>query len=909
MGVIFQRGNLFTVAKTVRMTSFIYTEASEVNLQYENLFKEYVIDTVEGYAERQNIYYDPYNYSDYLDRITSSDFFDRKEVYIGERYNTFFDEPEYNLEYITSSSFSSLKDSDIERRDYSVLETNLDFIELKYSSEIYQSLDNLLSTGMSYQQIIDNLQKSIVYYSSMTLDQIRSRQDYAKRNFQIVTDRISEISDKFPDSKSLLQALYFSRDNKDFEGAMNPLDGTLNLNKVSVLLNQARVQNIGEITTRSDGLSLRTLRDGNYFFNVRDIVLDVQPGMFEETVPILQNPETGLYFLEFSDSIDKIDDSMFFDSDVDRFYETKNLIYGSPKQEYHPINSFFKRYIPTIEQTEMYTTEGNDLLIDLSPVYISDSDRTFVRSIFYVELDDYQDYLGYMPYVKPPTDSFYIPDEQFLQTKIIYPEKEIFKFKYQELKFGGKYVVTEVGDVFIFYNSIEARYAGYHTEYDTLYEYINDLILSTNTTKNEYIKPYEGLYLKTQSNHPSNGGSHLGHFVPHIVKLEDNRRLLETDFFKVETSKNVAQEWAFTQIVIGKNSFYNNLFEFEEVEHDLEINTVGQRYTFEYEIVNARLPFCLTINNSIVSGTVGESEKFLNEYSTESWIGEQNLNIDLNYDDFNPDPIKEITVELVGRAITEGTIDLIESSNIRIMDTIIQYNSDGSIQTTAKITGKLFDYVRTFSIGEDLVDLTITRFEIDRIEGIFDVSFRSAIAIDGESRTQITEGFNVKVDRLADQSFTVFESELITVGGLVKNIDLIFPINNNYTYDKDRFLLTNDDIFGEENKLEKLNRMRSQGHYRYNVTNNIKLIQESIDDLNDDYAAGRTNLTPEQYLQEIEFLESSKGDPTEEQPYERLEEIEEFVLDCNILVDEETFYKDSPERKTTRGYPSYASCN
>ena len=56
MGVIFQRGNLFTVAKTVRMTSFIYTEASEVNLQYENLFKEYVIDTVEGYAERQNIY-------------------------------------------------------------------------------------------------------------------------------------------------------------------------------------------------------------------------------------------------------------------------------------------------------------------------------------------------------------------------------------------------------------------------------------------------------------------------------------------------------------------------------------------------------------------------------------------------------------------------------------------------------------------------------------------------------------------------------------------------------------------------------------------------------------------------------------------------------------------------------------
>ena len=76
---------------------------------------------------------------------------------------------------------------------------------------------------------------------------------------------------------------------------MNPLDGTLNLNKVSVLLNQARVQNIGEITTRSDGLSLRTLRDGNYFFNVRDIVLDVQPGMFEETVPILQNPETGLF--------------------------------------------------------------------------------------------------------------------------------------------------------------------------------------------------------------------------------------------------------------------------------------------------------------------------------------------------------------------------------------------------------------------------------------------------------------------------------------------------------------------------------------------------------------------------------------------------------------------------------------
>lgn len=891
MPVFFGSGNIITKAKTVRMSSFIFTEASEVDITYENHFKEYVLDMTDGFTERQNVYYDPFKYSDYLERVTSTVFVDTKEVYSGEMYNTFFDSPQHNLEYVLGSSFNT--------------EDNTNLVNTKYVSEIYQSLDNLLATGMSYEQITSKIQTQLLTYSSMTLDAFDRKKEYTLRNLNTVKEQIKELGVQDINSKQIIEALYFSTTNEVVESALNPLDGTLNLNKVSILLNQLSSENVfGSIISDKNNIT-RDLQDSIFYLDIeeRGIYRELERSMFDQKVPILQNPETGLYYLEFKDTIDQIDDSMFFDNDVDRVYEHNNIVYGSPNVEYHPINNFFQRYMTTINPSEMYTQEKNDITIDLTPKYISDSDKTFVRSIFYIELEDYQDYLGYVPYVKTSTDTAYIPDEQFIQTKVHTPDKNIFKFRYEEIKFGGKYVVSEAGEVFVFYNSLEARYAGYFKEYDTVYEYINDLFLSTNLASHDSIKPHETLYYRPESNHPVNGGSHLGHTVPHVMVMSNSTRLMETEYIKETTAENVDQEYRFSQSVVGRDAAFGKLFEFDPVYHDLNQNAIGDTFNFVYEVVNGRLPNCLTINNGIISGNIGETEQFLNQYSYESWIKNQNLEIDTNYDDFNPEQVKEVEVTIVGRATTKGTIDIIDEVGFSVGDIITQRDSSGNLQGSATVTRILFNYTREFSVlGADPEDLNIIRYEIDNIEGSFLASDTNQIFVNNELRIVLES-----IQRA--NGLMVLESELSTASGLIKQIDLIFPINNNYTYDKDRFLLNTEGISDREDQYEWLTYMRSQGHYRFVVDANIAAIQESIDELTKDYRAGRTNLTPEQFNEEIEFLELSKGNPFEEETYERLERIEEFKLDCKEEVDEQIYYEDNPERVTTRGYPIYVSCN
>ena len=734
--------------------------------------------------------------------------------------------------------------------------------------------------------------------------------------------------------------MYFTTKTRDFEGALNPLDGTLNLNKVTILLIQSHLEDF-------------SLNRSSFILDLdeKNIIKDIERSTFDQKVPILQSPESGLYYLEFNDTIEKIDDSMFFDNDIDRVYESQNIVYGSPQIEYHPINNFFQRYIPNqaptgeysevmsdfIVETQFYTQEKNDITIDLSPKYISDSDKTFIRSIFYIELDDYQDYLGYVPYVKTSTDTAYIPDEQFIQTKVHVPDKNIFKFKFEEIKyggkyvisptnyflgikFGGKYIVSQEGDVFVFYNTTESRYAGYHKDYDTVYEYINDLFLSTNLSSHDAVKPHDTLYYRSESNHPTTGGSHLGHFVPHVAKLGDGNRFMNSDYLKVQSIFAPAEDFKVTQIVKGRDAQYGKLFEFEPVYHDIDEGSgglIGTGFNFVYEIVKGRLPNCLTINNSVISGNTNETEQFLNQYSYESWIQDQNLQIDLNYEDINPERIKEIEVTVIGRATTGGTIDLLVPENteseLKIGDVIEQTNSNGEITGTATVVSIDDSSNYEFSVlGSNPTNINIVRHSLGLIDGSFessDYNITSVVSENGSVTRYIVSTVEYVRIRGTSKQFTVVDSELTTANGLVKEVQLIFPRNNNYTYDKDRFLLNTNDISDREDRYEWLTYMRDQGHYRFDVDKNISEIQTTIDQLKIDFNLGRTDITLQEFESELEFLELSKGTPTEERTYERLEEIGEFTLNCEDTVDEKTFYRGNVERIKRRGYPVYAGCN
>ena len=158
---------------------------------------------------------------------------------------------------------------------------------------------------------------------------------------------------------------------------------------------------------------------------------------------------------------------------------------------------------------------------------------------------------------------------------------------------------------------------------------------------------------------------------------------------------------------------------------------------------------------------------------------------------------------------------------------------------------------------------TLIQERIDELQDIIDGNVAS-------------EGYFAITDEEPITNFRYVESEVTSLqavvhdfiidnsGGLVKNIEIVMPIWNNFTYDKDLFLHKSDKIQTPENqdRLRWIADQRSKGYYTYDPTRNNTALDiawiQAINNYNDGI------ITYEDYTWKKNFIINSRSFMTEE---------------------------------------------
>ena len=302
---------------------------------------------------------------------------------------------------------------------------------------------------------------------------------------------------------------------------------------------------------------------------------------------------------------------------------------------------------------------------------------------------------------------------------------------------------------------------------------------------------------------------------------------------------------------------------------------------------------------------------------------------------------------------------------------LYQYDDAGNIVAQGKITAKMLTYTKPIrtALGEVESSQLHTRYEIDNVDGIFNTfnvedSFTTTTstifdtatvgAIDTQITTLqelITNNPNDTAENLIRQAsiitlqqeradvifntsqtiisrnaapavFNIFkifspgftEDGLIITDvneesprGLIKIVDLVFPVENNWSYDRDRFLFTSQKLptsfvidSDSDGTLEVLSREewiaynRSIGNFRFNTDFNNAAIDQELINVALSFRNGE--IGEEERDDRLDKLQDAKGISVENKRTERLEIINaaNFIFDNGtdlIPIDERTFYQ------------------
>ena len=103
------------------------------------------------------------------------------------------------------------------------------------------------------------------------------------------------------------------------------------------------------------------------------------------------------------------------------------------------------------------------------------------------------------------------------------------------------------------------------------------------------------------------------------------------------------------------------------------------KYVFNYQQTsNNRIIDCLGITESgLLAGRINEMDVFLNRYSRESWVTEEGHHppVDTNWFDFNPKTPRVFTYDILGIAISEGIIELVDDGINPLPNVCLLYTS------------------------------------------------------------------------------------------------------------------------------------------------------------------------------------------------------------------------------------------
>lgn len=407
-----------------------------------------------------------------------------------------------------------------------------------------------------------------------------------------------------------------------------------------------------------------------------------------------------------------------------------------------------------------------------------------------------------------------------------------------------------------------------------------------------------------------------------------------------------------------------------------------------------------------LQGDVNENDEFVSFADS----------LDFDYTDFEmPDP-RTWKVSVIGRNISRGIIVLEHGSNeeFEVGQKITQTNS-GSSDVTAILTRKLETFEKLVDRGSGNLLITVTSYEFEKLQGgsiretrtttltnstIIPNSTtlqRSLLVLQNElnfTTNQIASSvLTTKIESLQQQinddtgngviSISEEFDELINEsvsnddgisagvdsfittndGALIKTVDLMFRVYNNYTYDRDLYVFNTDDIDDSEfiTRKQWYDSKRKENFATYDPQYNNNIMDKSLiermklyekneisyesyleaknriieDRFYDSptmkidyikyvdtaiYIDKKSNqviidnnfinsLTTQEFLDRFELIV-----PIERMTYlnkvsETIDNREVFKINCKYEVDEQSFYEQIDDMQVIRGYPIYAACN
>ena len=699
-----------------------------------------------------------------------------------------------------------------------------------------------------------------------------------------------------------------------------------------------------------------------------------------------------------------------------------------------PKNKPFFENIQIIEYNQLKATwfeRAKDLEYEQNILYTEKLDTPYVNKIFFIDYSLGNE-LNWKPFISDTVDTTPIIEQMYLQTNAIDPHnapykhlmmEEVFKQSFRE--FTEKYEFAMDNSPFI-------------TDTDEYYYKYQDSVFEVITTRRPWI---------------SGGSNAYGHDVLDVAKKNDIAHN-NKEFFMSSISENSFEgagrsgrhdDGVYHEVQWVTDTTTDLLFEFTDVNWDISFGRTFDKaysenkkdtsfFNWIWEIDsdknNGRIPECLEFDSTtgLISGKMSETDRFLRKYSWEPWVslyGDTDQNgefvsfadsLDFDYTDFKmPDP-RTWKVSVIGRNISKGII-IVEHGDepdYRFGDIITQTKGSGA-DVTALIGIKLERFEKTVDRGNGLEIVTVTSYEVERMQGggidatrmetqevvivrpsIDEMQRELLILRDevnftinqltlavllnriesleqqiaentGETIISIQKSFDVLIiERVEndDESSAIVDTFITTNDGvLVKTVDLMFRVYNNYTYDRNLHLFNSNSIDDSEfiTRKQWFDSKRNENYATYDPQNNNDILDTNLIDSMKLYLINK--ITYEEYLEiknrtfEHRFYDSPEikeeyieyvdkaiykdkvsnkiiidnnfidsldiliftnkfklTDPIQRMTYlnkisETIDDREVFKINCKYEVDEQSFYEQVDDLQVIRGYPLYAACN
>jgi len=796
-----------------------------------------------------------------------------------------------------------------------------------------------------------------------------------------------------------------------YEFSYEPIDLVSSSRNYGVELSLAESTSIADLaTTKKYGHELNTSKDilqeqdivldvqsGLYYFRPRDYLNDITKSMYfgkpkDRIIPInygfqryVDTAEKFKKYVELSKDI-LFDFEPFIEKPSDILFESEPFIEKPTDIEYNtpwliaPTDIPFKEKLfyeipktttlgditwnEVVKIVEIdypktvFFERAKDIRFHVKPFYTERLDKTYINKLFFVDLDMWTKGLNFSGFELETNDVSYFIEQYFMQSSIISPTsgKTIFGKKMLEEIFRPNFRVIE-----------------------KVIEFFFDSFVGISSNLFDVNKFQSTFYDKVTSSHPKSGGSHaFGHDVMSYAKSFGKSSSVYVDF-SVENDFNAAGrsgrhesgEYSETQVITDINSDF--LFEFSTVDWNVEtnskmnevwaFNTSNNKFNFLYDLesMEGRIPECLTLTTTgRLTGKLSETDKFLRKYAFEPWVKTQGFtdsngefvshfdSLDNDYTDFEVIDPREFSVRLIGRNITTGIIDIIAVND---GDELVPGETVTQGSTTFVVGSKLTTFNKDVNLGAGIVNKTVLRYELERLDGDINVTRTERVLNDVfvtsssilsnniselnneilfSENTQKTEVLIQRRNKLQDLLTAVgpnegiFATETVTEeivletisqedgiefyvddfvtdnsGAVVKIVTLIFRIYNNYSFDRDLFIhkspQIDDSLFAS--RTEWLEANRENNNFRYSSLINNRAIDSEVIDVVRNYHNSE--------ISEVEY-NTRKNELTELREYTNPEQYNKYMnfldslsrdgtnYDLSKLLDVDYFTKEFP---------------